>query len=125
MRKTVSFELFGNKEDYLTLNIKDLMTIESITGLSIIEIFRTLRTEYIHLRQFIKYYLSLIKSVLKTKRKNRLLLILLIPHLKTERRLQTLVCHYEGDFGNRYLWKKAGTEKTCSKKNTKQTNTAE
>ena len=92
MRKTVSFELFGNKEDYLTLNIKDLMTIESITGLSIIEISETLRTEYIHLRQFIKYYLSLIMSVLKTKRKNRLLLILLIPHLKTERRLQTLVC---------------------------------
>lgn len=40
MIKTVSFELFGNKEDYLTLNINDLMTIESITGLSIIEIFR-------------------------------------------------------------------------------------
>lgn len=40
MKKTVPFLLFGNSEDYLTLNIKDLMTIESISGLSIIEIFR-------------------------------------------------------------------------------------
>lgn len=40
MKKTVPFGLFGNETDYLTLNIKDLMTIESITGLSIIEIFR-------------------------------------------------------------------------------------
>lgn len=40
MKKTVPFKLFGNNEDYLTLNIKDLLTIEAATGLSIIDIFR-------------------------------------------------------------------------------------
>ena len=41
MKKTVPFDLFGNKSDYLTLNIKDLMAIEAVSGLSIIDIFRS------------------------------------------------------------------------------------
>lgn len=41
MKKTVPFKLFGTNDDYLTLNIKDLLTIETITGLSIIDIFRS------------------------------------------------------------------------------------
>lgn len=40
MKKTTPFILFGDKNDYLTLNIKDLVAIEAISGTSIIEIFR-------------------------------------------------------------------------------------
>lgn len=44
------------------------------------------------------------------------MLILLIPALENGASITDFgLPIYEGDFGNRYLWKKAGTEKTCSK----------
>lgn len=38
MKKTMPFKVFGNDSDYLTLNIKDLITIENTIGKSIIKL---------------------------------------------------------------------------------------
>lgn len=42
MKKTVPFELFGNKGDYLTLNLKDLVAIEAVTGKPITQVWSEL-----------------------------------------------------------------------------------
>lgn len=42
MKKIVPFNVFGNETDYLTLSIKDIMTIETITRKSIIDIWNDL-----------------------------------------------------------------------------------
>lgn len=42
MKKTVQFHAFGRDTDYLVLNLKDLLAIETVTGLTIIEVWKRL-----------------------------------------------------------------------------------
>lgn len=42
MKKTVAFTAFGQENDYLVLNLKDLLAIETVTGLTIIEVWERL-----------------------------------------------------------------------------------
>lgn len=126
MKKTVSFELFGNKEDYLTLNIKDLMTIESITGLSIIEIFRNFTHGAYTLTSIYQILPVAYDECIKDKEEKRTVANLIDSALEngvsiTDFGLPIMKSILEtGIFG-----KKQEQKKNAQKKNTKQTNSAE
>ena len=126
MIKTVSFELFGNKEDYLTLNINDLMTIESITGLSIIEIFRNFTHGVYTLTSLYQILPVAYNECAKDKEEKQTVANLIDSALEngasiTDFGLPIMKAILEtGIFG-----KKQEQKKTAQKKNTKQTNPAE